>query len=184
MRRMKALIQIDYTMDFVADEGALSCFEPAQRIEEKIYSLTSEFIEKGDYVVVAVDVHDEGDRNHPETKLYPPHNIRYTEGRHLYGKVKNLIDQHQHNERVYFMDKTRYSAFSGTNLELKLRERGITELHLVGVCTEICVLHTAIDAYNKGFSIVIHRDAVASFSEAGHDWALDHFKTALGATVL
>lgn len=55
------------------------------------------------------------------------------------------------------MDKTRYSAFAGTDLELKLRERGITELHLIGVCTDICVLHTAVDAYNKGFDIVIHK---------------------------
>ena len=47
------------------------------------------------------------------------------------------------------MDKTRYSAFAGTDLEMKLRERGIEEVHLVGVCTDICVLHTAVDAYNK-----------------------------------
>ena len=30
------------------------------------------------------------------------------------------------------MDKTRYSAFAGTDLEMKLRERGIEEVHLVG----------------------------------------------------
>ena len=53
------------------------------------------------------------------------------------------------------MDKTRYSAFAGTDLEMKLRERGIEEVHLVGVCTDICVLHTAVDAYNKGFKIVV-----------------------------
>ena len=54
------------------------------------------------------------------------------------------------------MDKTRYSAFAGTDLEMKLRERGIEEVHLVGVCTDICVLHTAVDAYNKGFKIVVY----------------------------
>ncbi len=61
------------------------------------------------------------------------------------------------------MDKTRYSAFAGTDLEMKLRERGIEEVHLVGVCTDICVLHTAVDAYNKGFKIVVYEKAVASF---------------------
>ena len=30
-------------------------------------------------------------------------------------------------------------------------ERGITELCLTGVCTDICVLHTAVDAYNLGY---------------------------------
>ncbi|MNE20481.1 Isochorismatase family protein YecD [compost metagenome] len=82
------------------------------------------------------------------------------------------------------MDKTRYSAFAGTDLELQLRTRGITELHLAGVCTDICVLHTAVDAYNKGFDIVVHKDAVASFDQEGHAWALRHFKGSLGATIL
>ena len=30
----KALINIDYTVDFVADAGALTCGEPGQAIEE------------------------------------------------------------------------------------------------------------------------------------------------------
>ncbi|WP_309122005.1 isochorismatase family cysteine hydrolase, partial [Paenibacillus sp.] len=68
-------------------------------------------------------------------------------------------------------------------LELRLRARGITEVHLIGVCTDICVLHTAVDAYNKGFAIVVHERAVASFDAEGHEWALRHFKNALGATI-
>jgi len=67
---------------------------------------------------------------------------------------------------------------------LKLREREITELHLIGVCTDICVLHTAVDAYNKGFEIVIHKNAVASFNQTGHEWALSHFEQTLGATII
>ena len=90
----------------------------------------------------------------------------------------------KNSQNVYWMDKTRYSAFAGTDLEIKLRERQINELHLVGVCTDICILHTAIDAYNRGFQIVVHSSAVASFNPTGHDWALEHFKNTLGATVL
>jgi len=44
------------------------------------------------------------------------------------------------------MDKTRYSAFAGTPLELMLRERNIKEIHIIGVCTDICVLHSIIKA--------------------------------------
>jgi nicotinamidase-related amidase len=60
----------------------------------------------------------------------------------------------------------------------------VNELHLVGVCTDICVLHTAVDAYNKGYRIVVHEKGVASFNPAGHEWALGHFEGALGATVI
>jgi len=180
----KALISIDYTVDFVADEGALTCGKPGQEIEEAISSITKEFIEKGHYVVFAIDAHQKEDHLHPESKLFPPHNIIGTTGRDLYGSLNTIYENNKQQEHVCWMDKTRYSAFAGTDLELKLRERGITEIHLAGVCTDICILHTAVDAYNKGFSIVIHKQATASFNPAGHEWALQHFVSSLGAKVV
>lgn len=182
--KKRALINIDYTVDFVAADGALTCGEPGQLLEHANVVLTKEFIKNGDFTVFAIDVHEQGDFYHPETKLFPPHNIRNTEGRDLYGALKSLYEANKEQDHVYYIDKTRYSAFAGTELELKLRERGITELHLIGVCTDICVLHTAVDAYNKGFDIVIHKDAVASFNQAGHEWALNHFEHTLGATII
>lgn len=182
--KKRALINIDYTVDFVATDGALTCGEPGQQLEQAIVNLTSEFISNNEFTVFAIDVHEQEDVYHPETKLFPPHNIRHTKGRDLYGALKTLYEGKQELEHVYYIDKTRYSAFAGTDLELKLRERGITELHLIGVCTDICVLHTAVDAYNKGFDLVIHKNAVASFNQTGHEWALSHFEDALGASVI
>ncbi|WP_082232500.1 cysteine hydrolase family protein [Halobacillus massiliensis] len=178
----KALIIIDYTVDFVADDGALTCGDPGQRIENTITQLAKNFLESG-LVVFAVDVHEKEDPYHPEAKLFPPHNIRGTKGRDLFGSVKNVYEDNKAKDHVMWMDKTRYSAFCGTDLDVKLRERGINELHLVGVCTDICVLHTAMDAYNLGYKIVVHKEAVASFNQAGHEWALGHFESALGASV-
>ncbi|MEB9897011.1 cysteine hydrolase, partial [Bacillus cereus] len=65
-----------------------------------------------------------------------------------------------------------------------LRARGVKEVHLVGVCTDICVLHTAIEAYNLGYRIVVHEDAVASFNADAHRWALEHVRNTLGAQVV
>ncbi|NEW08307.1 cysteine hydrolase [Paenibacillus sp. SYP-B3998] len=177
---MKALIVIDYTVDFVV--GKLPCWEPGIAIEDRICELTEQFLAAQHEVILAVDLHDEEDPYHPETKLFPPHNIRGTSGRELYGKLKAVYEHKQ--DLIYWMDKTRYSAFCGTDLELRLRARGIHEVHLVGVCTDICVLHTAIDAYNKGFHVVVHSDAVASFNPQGHQWALQHFQGSLGAAVV
>lgn len=183
-QKRRALINVDYTYDFVAANGALTCGEPGQAIEAEIVRLTKEFIDQDEFVVFAIDVHEAGDELHPETKLFPPHNIRDTEGRHLYGTLDELYQMNRDKPNVQWMDKTRYSAFAGTDLELQLRARGITVLHLVGVCTDICVLHTAVDAYNRGFDIVIHERAVASFDAAGHAWALRHFTGTLGAAVV
>lgn len=184
MTKKRALLNVDYTIDFVATDGALTCGEPGQAIEGEIVRLTKEFIQQDDLVVFAIDIHRENDQNHPETKLFPPHNIEGTAGRDLYGELQQVYEENKDRDNVYWMDKTRYSAFAGTDLEIQLRARGIQEIHIVGVCTDICVLHTAVDGYNKGFDVVIHEKAVASFDQQGHEWALRHFKGTLGATVV
>lgn len=179
----KALINIDYTVDFVADNGALTCGKPGQIIEGAIVQVTEDFISNGEFVVFAIDTHQKDDNYHPESKLFPPHNIDGTKGRELFGRLKELYENNKTNAQVYWINKTRYSAFTGTDLELKLRERQITEVHLVGVCTDICVLHTAVDAFNKGFKVVVYKDAVASFNQLGHEWALGHFQNSIGAEI-
>lgn len=179
-----ALINVDYTIDFVDEQGALTCGKPGQEIEDAIVDLTQGAIEHNIFTVLAIDKHTENDQYHPESALYPPHNIEGTSGRDLYGKLEPLYQENRHKEHVYYMDKTRYSAFAGTDLEIKLRERGIQAVVLVGVCTDICVLHTSVDAYNKGFQIVIPSQAVASFNPAGHEWSLGHFKNSLNAIVI
>ncbi|MBQ9959148.1 MAG: cysteine hydrolase [Oscillospiraceae bacterium] len=179
----KALLVIDYTNDFVADNGSLTCGKAGQAIEARITALAKEYAEAGEYVVFAVDLHYAGDTLHPENKLFPPHNIAGTEGRALYGSLGALYEQIKDLPNVLWMDKTRYSCFAGTPLQQLLTERGIREVALCGVCTDICVLHTAVEAYNLGYGITVHGDAVASFSPEGHSWALGHFSGSLGAAV-
>lgn len=181
---MKALLSIDYTYDFVATDGALTTGTPGQAIEQSLVGMTKEFIDAGEFVVFAIDRHDEKDAYHPENKLFPPHNLADTKGRELYGDLANLYANNKEKETVYWIDKRHYSAFSGTDLDIRLRERNITELYLTGVCTDICVLHTAIDAYNLGYQIFIVEDAVQSFDPVGHEWALNHVKNTLGGTLV
>lgn len=186
----KALLVIDYTYDFVAPDGALTCGEAGEQIAGRIAGLIREFHADRQFIVIASDVHSVNDAYHPETRLFPPHNLIHSPGRQLYGPVKKAVEElaadpgaQEQGDLFHFIDKTRYSSFAGTDLALRLRERGIQEVHLTGVCTDICVLHTAVDAYNLGFRIVVHADAVASFDPAGHGWALRHFAQALGAAV-
>lgn len=179
---MKALLVIDYTYDFVANDGALTCGKPGQLIERRICELTEQFVAAKDFVVMAVDAHQSNDPFHPETALFPPHNIIGTPGREPYGELNACYETHKAS--ITWMDKSRYSAFRGTDLALQLRTRGIQEVHIVGVCTDICVLHTVIEALYEGFKVVVHQDAVASFNPVGHEWALGHFKNNLGVTLL
>lgn len=102
----------------------------------------------------------------------------------MFGELACVYQNIQKDEKVFWMDKRHYSAFSGTDLDIRLRERGVKTLVLTGVLTDICVLHTAIDAYNLGYHIEIMTNAVASLSEENHQWALNHFKTVLGARLV
>ncbi|SJZ52529.1 niacin transporter [Pilibacter termitis] len=181
---MKALISIDYTHDFVATDGKLTTGVAGQNIHDALLAKTREFTEQGEFVVYAIDKHEESDTYHPEMKLFPPHNLAETTGRNLYGELQGYYEQTKRQENVYWIDKRHYSAFSGTDLDIRLRERGITEVTLVGVCTDICVLHTAVDAYNLGYTITIPKSCVASFDEIGHTWALGHFENVLGGKVV
>ncbi|KRN98936.1 cysteine hydrolase family protein [Companilactobacillus kimchiensis] len=184
MSSHQALLIIDYTNDFVADKGTLTCGKAGQDLESSIFDLAENMYQKGNRVWFPTDVHKPNDPYHPETKLFPTHNVRGTWGRELYGGLKDWYNDHNDGEQVKLFDKTRYSAFAGTDLDIRLRERKIDTLHLVGVCTDICVLHTAVDAYNLNYKIIIHKSGVASFDQAGHEWALRHFKNSLGAEIV
>lgn len=94
-----------------------------------------------------------------------------------------MYESNKNDSNIYYKDKTVIVRL----LEQIWKLNFVTvrlEVHICGVYTDICVLHTAIDAYNKGFKIVIHERAVASFNKVGHHWALDHFKQTLGAKVV
>ncbi|WP_392563912.1 isochorismatase family cysteine hydrolase [Orbus wheelerorum] len=181
---MKALISIDYTNDFIAGNGALTIAPAGALIELALVKLTKSFIDDNHLVVFAIDAHHPLDKFHPENQLFPSHNIIGSEGQKLYGSLNQLYLQNQSSPDVYWLNKRHYSGFCGTDLDLRLRERHITELHLTGVCTDNCVLHTAIDAYNLGYQIIVHKNAVASFNPAGNQFALNHFQHALGASVI
>lgn len=180
----KALISIDYTYDFVADDGKLTAGKPAQAISERIAEVTQAAFNRGDYVFFTIDLHEEKDPFHPESRLFPPHNIRETAGRDLFGPLADVYEAIKEDTRVFWMDKRHYSAFSGTDLDVRLRERGVKTVVLTGVLSDICVLHTAIDAYNLGYEIEIIGSAVASITEEAHAFALNHFEHVLGATIL
>ncbi|PTH92117.1 cysteine hydrolase family protein [Staphylococcus xylosus] len=181
--KKSALIVVDYSNDFVADNGKLTCGLPGQQIENYIVERIEAYNKKQHDIFFMMDLHYEENKYHPESNLFPPHNIIGTVGRELYGKVNDIYQNILFNDHIHYLDKTRYDAFCGTSLDIRLRERNITHLEFVGVCTDICVLHSAISAYNLGYAITISHRGVASFNPSGHAWALDHFKNSLGAVV-
>lgn len=179
----KALLIIDYSYDFVATDGKLTAGEAAQHIEKSLYERIKQSYNDGEFIFFMMDTHVEEDCYHPETKLFPAHNILGSKGIELYQSIRDLYNEIKDDELVFFIEKTRYSAFQGTPLQLLLKERNIESIQLTGLVTDICILHTAIDAYNLGYDITIYKDCVASFNQVGHEFSLSHFEKTLGAIV-
>jgi nicotinamidase-related amidase len=74
------------------------------------------------------------------------------------------------------IDKPGKNAFYATELEPYLRERGIVNLFITGVTTDVCCSATTIAANDRGFNAIVLADCVASYSPARHAATLDVIK--------
>jgi nicotinamidase-related amidase len=66
--------------------------------------------------------------------------------------------------RDILLDKPRFGAFHGTDLELILRSRGIDTLVITGIATNVCCETTAREAAVRDFRVLFLSDGTATFS--------------------
>lgn len=65
-----------------------------------------------------------------------------------------------------------FDAFIGTDLDEKLKEKGIERLVLAGLTTHTCVEGTGRHAIEAGYHVTFLTDAVAEFNRETHEAAL------------
>jgi len=159
---MKALLIIDMLNDFIKPDGVLYCGKKAEEIVPEIIKLKNEFKEKNSPIIYLCDAHEPQDE---EFYSFPPHCIKGTKG-------AEIINELSPEEGDFIIYKTRFSGFYKTDLETLLKKLNIKELYLTGVCTSICIMDTAADAFYRGFKIKIPVKAVADFDEEFHKFAL------------
>jgi len=174
---MKALLVIDMLNDFIEEKGVTYCGETARKIIPQVKKLIQDFLTSGEPVIYSCDSHEKDDE---EFKLFPSHCVKGSWGAEVVEELKPEKD----NPLVYVIEKTRFSGFYKTELEELLKKLKVDELWLTGVCTSICVMDTAKDAYERGFKLTVVKDAVADFDPEFHEFALKRMERIYGAKIV
>src|SRR5204863_3770796 len=76
--------------------------------------------------------------------------------------------------------KRNWGAFHGTDLDVQLRRRGITQIVLTGVATSIGVESTARAAYEHGYNVTLATDAMTDLAAESHEHSLTRIFPRLG----
>ena len=167
----RAILVVDMLNDFVT--GALKC-NRGLAIVPKTAELLRGAREKGVPVIFCNDAHLKGIDH--ELKLWGDHAIAGTKGAEVIPELE-LCD------KDYVVPKRRYSGFFHTDLDLLLKELGVDTVILTGLHAHMCVRHTAADAYQLGYGIVVAKDATDSFTEEDYLYGIKYLKEVYGAEI-
>ncbi len=162
MKRL--LIVVDYQVDFV--NGSLG-FDGAELLDQKIAEKIQQYRMAGDDVVFTLDTHETDYLSTEEGKNLPAeHCIHGSKGWELFGETKALLENSLSFEKP---------TFPSLKLAEWLSEKDYTDVELVGLVSNICVLSNAVmaKAALPNAHIVVDAACTASFDPALHEKALD-----------
>ena len=165
-----ALILIDLQHGIV---GRQTSPHPASSVLEKAASLARAFRRSTAPVIyVRVDLADmlqvPADRSHGDPHNPPP------------PIASELVPASGVQSGDLVITKRHWSAFSGTDLEERLKRAGVKTLVIGGITTNYGVESTARAAAGLGFGIVFVEDATTSISAEAHQFAFETIFPMLG----
>ncbi|MET8615697.1 hydrolase [Streptomyces misionensis] len=93
-----------------------------------------------------------------------------------------LVDELTGHDGDIQVTKHNWSALFGTDLDVQLRRRGVTQIVLTGIATSIGVESTARDAYAMGYNVTLATDAMADRDAQTHAHSVEKIFPRLGET--
>jgi nicotinamidase-related amidase len=131
--------------------------------------------------IFLADTHEPDDA---EFAMFPPHCVAGSGEEDVVAELADLA------ARGHVVRKRRYSGFFGTRLDELLAGLAPAVVEVVGVCTDICVLHTVAGLRDRDYRVVVRRDLVDTYDAPGHAadevnaCALAHMRDVLGTEVV
>lgn len=176
-----ALIIIDMQNDFCHEEGAsakagtgdIAAF---QAVVPQIDSLVEQAREVGVPVIFVMMTLDESTISEAWANKFSGMSIVVKDswGTEFYKLQPQKGD--------YIVEKHRFSAFIGTNLDLILRSLGRKSIVLTGVLTNVCVESTARDGFMMDYNVTLVSDGCAGSNPAAHQYTLETIDMLFGQT--
>jgi len=132
---------------------------------------------------------------HMEQTLWPRHCVQNTDGAKLHSNLTKVDENNSDNTSVIYIHKgtnpdiDSYSAFwdnfklSGTSLNKQLKDKGVTQVFVVGLATDWCVYSTALHALEYGYKTFIIEDACRGVDKKTIKQRLKDFKKKKGHVI-
>ena len=167
------VLVVNMLRGFLEEGHPLFCGDDARAIIPRTRAVIERELASGGSAIFIADNHDPDDL---EFQIFPPHCIRGSIESEIVPELADIVET--------YLPKRRYSAFFDTDLDERLKKLAPAKIIIVGVCTDICVMHTASDARNRDYTVEVPTDCVASFDETAHNNALQHMKSILGVKLM
>jgi len=170
----QAMVVADMINDFLDPAGALTLGEAGRAIIPFVADRIRKMRAQGAVIVFLNDAHDSEDL---EFRRFPPHGVKGTWGAQIIPELPVAPTDE-------VVGKTHFSGLLKTGLAEILQRENIAEVHLVGVCTSICIMETARDLDLNGYRVVVYRDGVADLNQEDHEWGLERMARLFGVKVV
>lgn len=171
-----AIVVIDMLNDFVT--GKLEA-KRAQLIIPNLKKLIEIARENNAPVIYSNDAHYPQDVE--VTRKWGNHAIKGTKGAEVIPELKP-------DKKDYIVEKRTYSGFYETGLDPLLRSlykgEGVKTVVLGGLHTNMCVRHTAADAFFRGYKIIVAADGCEAFTQKDHEEGLKYLEYVYDAKIM
>lgn len=181
----RALVIVDVQNDFC--EGGSLAVEGGAEVAARISEHVTANADRYAAIAATADWHEDPGEHFSDTPdfelSWPPHCRVGTDGALFHPAVQPALE---HVDAVFRKGhhSAAYSGFEGSTVEGDsqvtladwLRERGVSEVDVVGIATDYCVRATALDGAAKGFATTVLLDLTAgvapdTVARAKEEWS-------------
>lgn len=166
---MKLLLIVDVIDGFLVS-GNMS-FTSGQTVIGPIVNLVEDYIDKGYKIAAFRDEHTEDSL---EFKTYPIHCVKGTQ-------ESELVEQlHPYKEHIIDIPKRSTNGTNTLAFQKLLSDNVFSEIVVVGVCVDICVLQSVLSLITYFYEndidtkVIVPKDTVATFDSEEHS-AKDYY---------